>query len=94
MIKLGKASTLAAVSVSLAPYVLLAALYAVFLIAYTPAVICYLCFADDKQAAAEQLITTSACAIVAIVTFTPPATARSHAWQQNKRESRRPEQDS
>lgn len=73
LIKLGRASTWAAVSVGLAPYVLLAALYAVFLIGYTPAVICSLYFADDKQTAAEQLITTTACAIVALVTFTPPA---------------------
>jgi hypothetical protein len=72
LIKLGQASTWAAVSVGLAPYVLLAALYAVFVIGYAPAVICSLYFADNKHEAAEQLITTSASVIVALLTLTPP----------------------
>lgn len=72
LIKLGQASTWAAVSVGLAPYVLLATLYAVFLIGYTPAMICSLYFADNKHEAAEQLITTTADAIVALLTLTPP----------------------
>lgn len=71
LIKLGHASTWAAVSVGLAPYVLLAALYGVFLIGYTPAVIYYLC-SKNKQEAAEQLITTTTNAIVALLTLTPP----------------------
>jgi hypothetical protein len=70
LIKIGQASTSAAVSVSLAPYVLLAALYTVFLIGYTPAVICSLYFADNKREAAEQLITTTTGSIVALLTLT------------------------
>jgi len=73
LIKLGQAGTWAAVSVGLAPYALLAALYALFIIGYLPAAICCLRFAENKQDAAEQLITTSACAIVALLTLTPPA---------------------
>jgi hypothetical protein len=78
LIKIGQASTWAAVSVGLAPYVLLAALYAVFLIGYAPAVICSLYFADNKHEAAEQLITTTACAIVALLTLTPPVNKNGH----------------
>jgi hypothetical protein len=54
--------------------VLLPAVYVVFTIGYVPAVICYLCFAENKQDAAERLITISACAIVALLTFTAPTT--------------------
>jgi hypothetical protein len=54
-----------------APYVILAALYAIFMIGYVPAVICYLCSGGDRQEAAGRLITTSASAIVALLTFTP-----------------------
>lgn len=49
LIKLGQASTMAAVSVGLAPYVLLAALYALFVIGYIPAAACYLYFAENRQ---------------------------------------------
>lgn len=44
-----------------------------FVIGYIPAAICYLYFAENRQDAAEQLITTSASAIVALLTLTPPA---------------------
>lgn len=72
LIKIGQASTWAAVSVGLAPYVILAALYGIFIIGYVPAVICYLCSGRSKQDAVDRLITTSACAIVALLTLTPP----------------------
>jgi hypothetical protein len=73
LIKLGQASTWAAVSVGLAPYALLAALYAIFIVGYVPAVICYLSCGSNGQDAADRLIKTSACAIVALLTLTPPA---------------------
>jgi len=74
LLKLGQASTWAAVSVGLAPYVILAALYATFVIVgYVPAVICYLFFGASGQDAGDRLIMTSACAIVALLTLTPPA---------------------
>jgi hypothetical protein len=72
--------------------VLLAALYTVFIIGYVPAVICYLCFAENKQDAAEQLITNSACAIVALVTLTAPATKSSYTRRAGKPGSQPPEQ--
>ncbi len=71
LIKIGQASTWAAVSVGLAPYVILAALYTVFMIGYVPTVICYLCSSRDRQDAAGRLITTSASAIVSLLTLTP-----------------------
>jgi hypothetical protein len=81
LIKLGRGSTWAAVGVGLAPYALLAALYAAFIIGYAPAVICYLFFNEDK---ADQLITTSACAIVALVTLKPPAGGSSRTRRPGK----------
>jgi hypothetical protein len=59
------------VSVGLAPYAILAALYAVFMIGYVPGVICFLCSGGERQDAADRLITTSASAIVSLLTLTP-----------------------
>jgi hypothetical protein len=72
LIKMGQASSGVALTVGLAPYVLLAALYVLFVISYIPAAICFLCFAKNKQDAALDLITTSAEVIVALLTLTPP----------------------
>jgi hypothetical protein len=79
LIKIGQASTWAAVSVGLAPYVIVAALYALFVIGYVPAVICYLCSDHDRQDAVDRLITTSANAIVSLLTLTPADARIGHA---------------
>lgn len=70
LIKIGQASTWAAVSVALAPYVVVASLYAIFIIGYIPAVVCYLFCGQDRQDAINRLITTSADAIVCLLTLT------------------------
>ena len=77
LLKIGEASTLVAVSVSLAPYVIMASLYALFVIGYIPAVICYLRADRNRQEAINQLITTSANAIVCLLTLTPPGPQRT-----------------
>lgn len=71
LLKIGHASTWAAVGVSLAPIGVVAALDAIFMIGYVPAVICYLCSGPDRQDAMARLISTSANAIVALLTLTP-----------------------
>jgi hypothetical protein len=71
LIKIGQASTWAAVSVGLAPYVIVAALYAIVMLEHVFSVICYLCSGRDRQDAIDRLITTSANAIVALLTLTP-----------------------
>lgn len=72
LIKIGRASTWAAVSVGLAPYAIWAALCAVFLIGYLAALIRYICSGQEGQDAMACLITTSVNAIVSILTLTPP----------------------
>lgn len=67
LIKIGQSSTIAAVGVALAPYMIMG----IFMIGYIPAVICYLCSGRDRQDAINHLIATSANAIVAILTLTP-----------------------
>jgi hypothetical protein len=86
LLKVGRASTWAAVTIGLAPYVILASLYALFIIGYVPAVICYLSASQDRQDAADRLITTSADAIVSLLTLTHPAAAavRSPARHQGR----------
>ena len=79
LIKLGQGGTWAAVSVGLAPYVILATFYALFVIGYIPAVICYLCCGQDRQEAVDRLITTSANAIVSLLTLTPANGRAGHA---------------
>lgn len=71
LIKIGHASTSAAVSVGLAPYAIVAALYAIYIVEHVLAAICYLCSGRDRQDAIEHLITTSANAIVSLLTLTP-----------------------
>lgn len=84
LIKIGQASTWAAVSVGLAPYVIMAALYAIFVIGYIPAVICYLCSDEGRQDAVDRLIMTSANAIVSLLTLTPADDCTGHT-QRNER---------
>ncbi len=71
LVKMGHASALAAISIGLAPYAILAALYTIFVIGYIPAMVCYLCSDRDKQDAIARLITTSTNAIVSLLTLTP-----------------------
>jgi hypothetical protein len=84
LIKIGQASTWAAVSVGLAPYVIVAALYAIFILEHVPAAICYLCSDQDRQDAIDRLITTSANAIVALLTLTPTNSPASRMPQAGK----------
>jgi hypothetical protein len=88
LIKIGRASTWAAVSVGLAPYVIVASLYAIFVIGYIPAVTCYLCSAQDRQDAVDRLITTSANAIVALLTLTPADGGINRTLRRDKPELR------
>lgn len=88
LIKLGQASTWAAVSVGLAPYVIVAALYAMFVIGYVPALLCYLCSGRDRQDAVDRLITTSANAIVSLLTLTPADGCMDHALRSTQPELR------
>jgi hypothetical protein len=81
LIKIGQASTWAAVSVGLAPYTIVAALYAIFILEHVPAVICYLCSDRERQEAIDQLIITSANAIVALLTLTPTNNSASRTPQ-------------
>jgi hypothetical protein len=69
LIKLGHGSTFAAASVGLAPYVVCASLYAVFVVSYLAAVLRYLCADAAGQQAMERFITVSANAVVAILTL-------------------------
>jgi hypothetical protein len=71
LIKIGHASTWAAVSVGLAPYAIVAALYGIYILEHVPAAICYLCSGRDRQDAIDRLITTSTNAIVSLLTLTP-----------------------
>ena len=71
LLKIGHASTLAAASVGLAPYAILAIQSGIFLIGYVPAVLCYLCSRQERREAMGRLITTSADAIVSLQTSTP-----------------------
>jgi hypothetical protein len=73
LIKLGHGSTLAAASVGLAPYVICASLYAVFVMSYIAAVLRYLCGDAAGQQAMERLIRVSANAVVAILTLNASA---------------------
>ena len=84
LIKIGQSSTIAAVGVALAPYMIMAALYAIFMIGYVPAVICYLCSGPDRQNAINHLIATSANAIVALLTLTPTNTRLSRTPYANE----------
>jgi hypothetical protein len=84
LMKIGHASTWAAASVGLAPYVVLGALYAIFVIGYIPAVFCYLCSGHDRQDAIHRLITTSANAIVSLLTLTPADSVFSNAPRGDK----------
>jgi hypothetical protein len=81
LIKIGQASTWAAVSVGLAPYVIVAAMYTIFMLEHVPAMICYLCSDRDRQDAIDRLITTSANAIVALLTLTPANAYTAHGSQ-------------
>jgi hypothetical protein len=60
----------------LAPYVIVASLYAIFMIGYIPAVFCYLWSSEERQDAINRLITTSADAIVSLLTLTPTTSGR------------------
>jgi len=77
LMKIGHASTWAAASVALAPFTILITVYAFFAIGYVPAMICYLRSGRDQQDAKTRqdaiasLITTSANALIALLTFTP-----------------------
>jgi hypothetical protein len=84
LIKIGQASTWAAVSVGLAPYVIVAALYAIFMLEHVPVVICYLCSSRERQDAIDRLITTSANAIVALLTLTPTNNSASRTPRADK----------
>jgi hypothetical protein len=76
LIKIGNASTWAAVSVGLAPYVVAGALYALFMIAFIPAVLCYLFVGPDRQESIHRLIDTATDAIVCLLTLTHTRTRR------------------
>ena len=86
LFKLGGASTWVAVSVGLAPYVIWAALCVTFLVGYAAAVIRYLCSGHDGQDAMTYLITTSANAVVSILTLTPIDCADRHTLRASKRQ--------
>jgi hypothetical protein len=73
MIKLGRGSTLAAVTVGLAPYAVFGFLLAVFAIGYLAAVARYLCSGPPQQEAMERLIVITASTVVSILTLTAPA---------------------
>lgn len=77
LIKIGGASTWAAVSVGLAPYAIWAAMCAIFLVGYLGALIRYICSGQDGQDAMTCLITTSSNAIVSILTLTPAGSGAS-----------------
>src|SRR5215472_189870 len=77
LMKIGHASTWAATSVALAPFAILITIYTFFAIGYVPAMICFLSSGRDQQDAQTRqdaiasLITTSANALIALLTFTP-----------------------
>lgn len=71
LMKIGHANVWAAISVGLAPYAIFVIVYVLFAIGYVPAVICFLCSGRQRQDALTRLITTSANALVAMLTFTP-----------------------
>ena len=73
LIKLGHGSTFAAASVGLAPYMVCASLYTIFVISYLAAVLRYLCADAAGQQAMERLITVSANAVVSILTLNASA---------------------
>jgi hypothetical protein len=72
MIKLGQGSTLAAITVSLAPYAVFALMLTVFVFGYFAALARYLWAQPEQQKAMERLIILSANAVVSILTLTPP----------------------
>jgi hypothetical protein len=84
LIKIGQASTWAAVSVGLAPYMIIAAMYTIFMLEHVPATICYLCSDRERQDAIDRLITTSANAIVALLTLTPADSSANRGAQADK----------
>jgi hypothetical protein len=87
LIKIGQGSTWAAVSVSLAPYVVVTSLYAIFIVGYIPAVVCYLFSSPDRQDAISRLITTSADAIVFLLTLTHTSSRRQPSGRPSGSES-------
>jgi hypothetical protein len=70
LIKLGRGSTMAAVTVSLAPYALLGLLLLVFAVGYFAALSRYLCAGSEGQEAMKHLMMISVNAIVSILTLT------------------------
>jgi hypothetical protein len=86
LMKIGHASAWAAISVGLAPFVILVVIYVFFAIGYLPAVICFLCSGRDRQDAIVRLITASTNAMVALLTFTPMDVSSSPTPQADRPE--------
>lgn len=75
--EVGHTSTLAALGIGLAPYMVSVIRYVIFLIGYVPTVICYLRSSQARQDDIRDLIALSANALVSMQTLIPTGSSGS-----------------